>query len=152
MDNHKSSEIAKEVKKANPRKRQHDEVPTAGSKKTKAASNKASLDTLMCDEGSQGMDNSSNSLRKAFHFGSPQAAATSPSFNLPSASAASFNLVRFSFNPDSIPAGYNQPGVYSSNYSNYNHYSNYNNSFGFGIPSSPSSNLGSIPAATTSFW
>ena len=53
---------------------------------------------------------------------------------------------------------YNQPGVYSSNYrnySNYNHYnnySNYNNSFGFGIPSSPSSNIGSIPAATTSFW
>ena len=55
----------------------------------------------------------------------------------------------------------NQPGVYFGNYSNFNNYSNfsnysifsnYGNSFGFGIPSLPSSDLGSIPAATTSFW
>ena len=39
-----------------------------------------------------------------------------------------------------------------NNYSNFSIFSNYGNSFGFRIPSLPSSNLGSIPAATTSFW
>ena len=70
----KSSEVAKEVNNANLRKRQHEEAPTDGSKKTGAASNQTSLDTLM--------DNSSNSrgsgTAPAFSFGTDPA---SPAFS-----------------------------------------------------------------------